>query len=74
MVTVYLHIGLTKVGSTSLSYFLSQNRDTLLSHGYLYPRTGTTWSKGRNHVSLAHTHVVPDKFQENNSNYRPQGT
>ena len=72
MVTVYLHIGLTKVGSTSLSYFLSQNRDILLSHGYLYPITGTTWTKGRNHLYLAHAHGVPDRFQEYNSNYRPQ--
>ena len=41
IVTVYLHIGLNKAGSTSLKYFLSNNRDILLSHEYLYPITGT---------------------------------
>ncbi|NEQ76623.1 MAG: hypothetical protein F6K23_28455 [Okeania sp. SIO2C9] len=65
METVYLHIGLNKVGSTSLQNFLSKNRDILLSHGYLYPITGTLDNK-RTHHNLAWS--FPNHFQK----YNPQ--
>ncbi|NES69225.1 MAG: hypothetical protein F6K24_30340, partial [Okeania sp. SIO2D1] len=69
MATIYLHIGLNKAGSTSLQHFLANNRDIFLSHGYLYPITGTL-NNHRNHHNLAW--CFPNKFQNYNSNYNPK--
>jgi len=36
---LYLHIGTEKTGSTALQMVSGKNRDTLMKHGILYPRT-----------------------------------
>jgi hypothetical protein len=36
---LYLHIGTEKTGSTALQTVSGKNRDTLMKHGILYPRT-----------------------------------
>lgn len=36
---LFLHIGQTKTGTTTLQGFLHANRDALLQRGFLYPRT-----------------------------------
>ncbi len=36
---LYLHIGMEKTGSTALQTVSGKNRDTLMRHGILYPRT-----------------------------------
>ena len=38
--TLYLHIGTPKTGTTSIQNLLHHNRDTLLHQGYLYPGLG----------------------------------
>jgi len=45
---LYLHIGTEKTGSTALQTVSGKNRDTLMRHGILYPRTPGE----RNHVKL----------------------
>ena len=45
--TVYVHIGLHKTGTSSIQAFLKRNKPALLSRGYLYPRTG--WTAGGHH-------------------------
>ena len=37
----YIHIGPHKTGSTSIQWFLKENRAALLQHGYLVPESGT---------------------------------
>ena len=38
--TLYLHIGIPKTGTTSIQQFLRHNRSALLHQGYLYPGLG----------------------------------
>lgn len=38
VVTIYLHIGLPKTGTTAIQNFCAQHRDTLAKHGYFYPK------------------------------------
>jgi len=37
MKTVYLHIGLHKTGTSTIQFFLANNREKLAELGYLYP-------------------------------------
>lgn len=47
--TIYLHIGTEKTGTTTLQSFLSDNRSLLLKRGFCYPQSpGPT-----NHIDLA---------------------
>lgn len=39
-VTLYLHIGMNKTGSSAIQSYFSSNRDSLACNGLLYPRTG----------------------------------
>ena len=39
--TIYLHIGMPKTGSTTIQSFLTRNRETLASLNYLYPAFDT---------------------------------
>lgn len=50
MLTVYLHIGIPKTGTSSLQAVFAQNRDALLSQGLLYP---TQLRHGHAHHLLA---------------------
>jgi hypothetical protein len=45
--TVYVHIGLHKTGTSSIQTFLKRNKPALQARGYLYPRTG--WTAGGHH-------------------------
>lgn len=47
--TVFLHIGSTKTGTTSIQRFMAQNRELLQEHGYIYPSFAGT----ENHTKLA---------------------
>lgn len=47
-----IHIGLPKTGSTSLQAALSENRQSLLHHGVIYPETGLTSKSKRKHKGL----------------------
>jgi len=40
-VVIYLHIGQMKTGTTALQHTLARERENLLQHGVLYPKTGT---------------------------------
>ena len=40
MVTVYVHIGLHKTGTTTLQHFLNDNEKELLTKDVLYPNAG----------------------------------
>ena len=42
MSNIYVHIGLHKTGTTPMQIFLSNNRETLLAKGVLYPNAGKT--------------------------------
>ncbi len=58
-----LHIGTEKTGTTTLQYFLSQNRAELAARGFLYPR----FCGAVNHVGLAVYSLDParrDSIQE----------
>src|SRR5258706_13501853 len=37
----YIHIGPHKTGTTSIQWFLKENRAELLKHGYLVPESGS---------------------------------
>ncbi len=43
-----MHIGYHKTGTTSIQFALSRNRDGLLDHGYLYPKSGEKWNAHHN--------------------------
>lgn len=59
--TVYLHIGLTKTGSSSIQHFLYQNRSELLKQGLYYP------------ISLTHgyAHHVMANYFRTHTNHQP---
>ena len=56
--TLYLHIGTSKTGTTSIQQFLCHNRSALLHQGYLYPGLGVNiinhrlvWVQNDDHVT-----------------------
>lgn len=54
MKQIFLHIGLSKTGSTTIQSFLAKNRDKLYNSGYLCPQTGTNpRAKEKHHHNLA---------------------
>ena len=59
--TVYVHIGLHKTGTSSIQAFLRKNKPALLERGYLYPRTG--WTAGGHH-NLAYELLGRKRFSE----------
>lgn len=59
--TVYLHIGLHKTGTSSLQAWLKKNKPALQRLGYLYPRTG--WTSGGHH-NLAYELLGRKRFSE----------
>jgi hypothetical protein len=59
-VDLYLHIGSTKTGTTTLQEFLATNRALLASLGYLYPRS--LGAKRHNRLSLF---AQTDRYREN---------
>ncbi|PYK41965.1 MAG: hypothetical protein DME60_00685 [Verrucomicrobia bacterium] len=44
----YVHIGPHKTGTTSIQWFLKENRAELLKHGYFVPESGT--NRGAHHA------------------------
>jgi hypothetical protein len=60
-VTVYVHIGLHKTGTSSIQAFLRKNKPALLERGWLYPRTG--WTAGGHH-NLAYELLGRKRFSE----------
>ncbi len=52
MVTIYLHIGTHKTGTTSLQKFLFDNREVLKNKDFLYPLTGTSRHSRIRHNNL----------------------
>jgi hypothetical protein len=59
--TVYVHIGLHKTGTSSIQAFLRKNKPALLERGVLYPRTG--WTAGGHH-NLAYELLGRKRFSE----------
>jgi len=51
--TVYIHIGVHKTGSTSLQQLLHLNEDRLAERGLIIPRAGRGKAKGANQHNLA---------------------
>ena len=43
VVTLSIHIGLHKTGTTTIQQSMNANRQTLLDHGLLYPLSGQIW-------------------------------
>lgn len=59
--TVYVHIGLHKTGTSSIQAFLRKNKPALMERGWLYPRTG--WTAGGHH-NLAYELLGRKRFSE----------
>jgi hypothetical protein len=57
--TVYLHIGLHKTGTSSIQAFLKKNKPALHRLGYLYPKAG--WTAGGHH-NLAYELLGKKRF------------
>ncbi len=55
MTTAYIHIGTHKTGSTSIQYFLFENRNKLREQGFLYPLSGIPKKNlfGQHHLAAA---------------------
>lgn len=53
MVTVYLHIGTAKTGTTTLQRFLCKHETLLCKLGYLYPKAGRPTNNPTAHYHLA---------------------
>jgi hypothetical protein len=58
-VTLYLHIGLHKTGTSSLQNFLIRNKEALAAAGYLWPRAGST---GGGHHNLGYELLGKPRF------------
>lgn len=51
MKKIYVHTGMHKMGTTSIQWFLSQNRSRLRECGYLYPESGCQkWAAFGQHI------------------------
>ena len=58
-----LHIGLPKTGTTSLQAALSENRESLLRHGVVYPETGLNGNgKHKGLLNAVLTDVDTERF------------
>jgi len=66
MTTLYLHIGISKTGTSFLQNFLFHNREKLLEKGYLYPISGTRLSCQNILTRYAHTQLVVALFKQLN--------
>jgi hypothetical protein len=62
--TVYIHIGLHKTGSTSLQHFLQLNEERLAERGWHIPRAGRGKGKGANQHNLAWHLANRPRFRE----------
>jgi hypothetical protein len=62
--TVYIHIGLHKTGSTSLQGFLRMNEELLAERGWLIPRAGRGKGKGANQHNLAWNLADRPRYRE----------
>jgi hypothetical protein len=62
--TVYIHIGLHKTGSTSLQHFLRMNEALLAERGWIIPRAGRGKGKGANQHNLAWHLAERPRFRE----------
>lgn len=69
MATVYLHIGLSKTGSSSIQYFLWNNRPVLEKYGICYPDLGYR-SRQASEKRNGHILVVP--FRGNRVNRKKE--
>lgn len=57
---IYLHIGKSKTGTTTIQQGLKINAEQLLALNYLYPKTGL---KGGGHFNIYHDLQLSDKFE-----------
>lgn len=55
---IILHIGTLKAGSTSIQFHCINNREQLLQHGVLFPRTGLEYNLYRQGRSAGHNSYI----------------
>ncbi len=66
--TLIIHIGSPKTGTSSIQAYLTENREKLKKHNFLYPLSGILESKGnaQHHLSFAIREKYPEWIKEKN--------
>lgn len=64
---IYLHIGKSKTGTTTIQQGLKRNIERLLALNYLYPKTGL---KGGGHFNIYHDLQLSNKFEPSLGSFR----
>ena len=63
---VFIHIGMTKTGSTAIQNFLETNHDELKARGVLYPMTGIFRESRRDSIRTAgHNELITSVWKKN---------